>query len=742
MTEFIVDEQQRIIQPIGRLDAVNVYGFEQALGQFPENNRHLIVDFSACHYLSSAAIRLLILTRKRLLPAGGQLCLSSVSREVRQILEMAGLHHAFRFEATADTALASLGKTDHTGGTVFRFSVDGLAWVLNRPVSPDHPFTIWKGDGMVNQQEFGFGVGLGWLSDADTTDPVPTDLFVSCGHAIAFLPSNQDHPGDFRISANPRETGFRLQEAFSFGHQPAGQLWTAGSDTATIDQLMVAADEINKSGHFPMAASLLVVADQHPVNPSVLVLFPTGYASRLLMNQATLCGLSRLAGPENEQNTPLGIKLSLTRLHLKPGDTLQEILLNHLTFENVTATEPVTGGTRCTNPMTWIFGSMNSSDGFQQQIPLETTNNLPLDTVKSFLARQLYEDSSRLIVEPMHGGFSAQTFRVTSFDHNGRKMRPTVLKIAHRDIITRESDRCKQYALPYIFNNSAIVLGTVNHGNTGALRYNFVGIGGETSQLRWLTHIYQEEETTALAPLFDKIFMQILNPWYGQPVEQPIEPYKDHDPTFTFFPHIYNTIETLFGLSADKPTLACPELGREITNPYWFLKHVYPMRRNTAFSYMTAICHGDLNMQNILVDENRNVYLIDFSETRPRSVVSDFARLEAILMIDNAPVADDAGTTAYVHYLARFYTIDRLDQQPDLDFEGNEAATVRKNAELTMKMRQFALNCNGHDTRVEPYFLALLEWVLPIVCYQAPVYQKRISTIAAGLLCEQLNPNG
>jgi len=37
-----------------------------------------------------------------------------------------------------------------------------------------------------------------------------------------------------------------------------------------------------------------------------------------------------------------------------------------------------------------------------------------------------------------------------------------------------------------------------------------------------------------------------------------------------------------------------------------------------------------------LLDGEMNVYLIDFSETRPRSVVSDFARLEAIFMIEHA----------------------------------------------------------------------------------------------------------
>ncbi|HEY5511008.1 MAG TPA: hypothetical protein VIK10_08265 [Prolixibacteraceae bacterium] len=60
------------------------------------------------------------------------------------------------------------------------------------------------------------------------------------------------------------------------------------------------------------------------------------------------------------------------------------------------------------------------------------------------------------------------------------------LKMANRNIILRETERCQKYALPYILNNSAIVLGTKFFGERGTLRYNFVGIGGEQTQLKWL----------------------------------------------------------------------------------------------------------------------------------------------------------------------------------------------------------------------------------------------------------------
>jgi len=48
------------------------------------------------------------------------------------------------------------------------------------------------------------------------------------------------------------------------------------------------------------------------------------------------------------------------------------------------------------------------------------------------------------------------------------------------------------------------------------------------------------------------------------------------------------------------------------------------------------------------------------------------------------------------------------------------------------------LSAGEHDVTL-PYFLALLEWVLPVVCYRsASDREKRLSMIVAGWLCEKV----
>ncbi|MBN1199910.1 MAG: phosphotransferase, partial [Bacteroidales bacterium] len=242
-------------------------------------------------------------------------------------------------------------------------------------------------------------------------------------------------------------------------------------------------------------------------------------------------------------------------------------------------------------------------------------------------------------------------------------------------------------------------------------------------------------------PLFDKIFLQILNPWYGQPVSKTIYPFQDHDPTLTFFPHIYQNVSDLFSVSPDDKYLSVAEIDRAILNPYWFLKHEYPRRRDWGIPYFTGICHGDLNMQNILLDESMNVYLIDFSETRPRSIISDFARLEAIFLIDNAPLGDNTDMADYLGFIQQFYSPTRLNELPEVRYEGKYPETVNKNAALALKMRKYAISSTKEHPDMIPYYFALLEWVTPIVCFSTiPLLKKRLAMIVSSLLSEKLIP--
>jgi thiamine kinase-like enzyme len=434
----------------------------------------------------------------------------------------------------------------------------------------------------------------------------------------------------------------------------------------------------------------------------------------------------------------LGITLVLSEGHRPEHDAkVFEWLKQLLTIENVLEIRCFDVEKALIDPSVFLVSTQKLLNAGDVQLKIETGEGLDISKSHRFLIRNLYTDSARVELKPLHGGFSAQTYFVSSFDAKGRKMRPTVLKTAPRAMIAREADSCRKYAMPYILNNSAMVLGEVFLANAGALRYNFVGIGGEDSKLKWLTDYYTEWDYEKLEPLFDKIFLKILHPWYGQPVEQNIKPFVDHDPTRTFFPHIFETAEKVLGISVKEQFIQISESDEKMLNPYWFLKNVYPKNVHKEIGFLSSICHGDLNMQNILLDEAMNVYLIDFSETKPRSMVSDFARLEAIFMIDFAPVDQSTDMANFVQIMRKMYNPEHFSDQSLIQQQTPEYK-LKKNMSLAFKMRQYALQTAINQNTEFAYFMALLEWVLPVVCYRETYERKRLSMIVASLLCAEV----
>lgn len=72
----------------GRLDTTTAPILERAL--VLDGIRNLVLDFGACHYISSVGLRELLRAQKRLTASGGTILLINVTREVQDVLDMTG----------------------------------------------------------------------------------------------------------------------------------------------------------------------------------------------------------------------------------------------------------------------------------------------------------------------------------------------------------------------------------------------------------------------------------------------------------------------------------------------------------------------------------------------------------------------------------------------------------------------------------------------------------------------------
>jgi anti-anti-sigma factor len=732
------DQSVTVVIPKGRIDALTSTEVDQALRPLIEKENYLIIDLSQCEYLSSAGIRILLVSGKKLTSKGGKLLLTGLLSEVFQVIEMAGLHQIFSIYHSVEAAQSEINRIRLLSTGSFEWQ-DGNSTYLFQPLeNVRQSALLWEDQGIVGYNELDFAVGLGSPAESTEEEILSRGTFISTGYCAGFIPFETKYEADFRIPSEPSNAGIFVTQALSFGQQPVGLIRIGGSVSIAMDQLAEALSPVKQkltSGDQNILAML--VANFDITNPSISICLPLDKKLTELLKLLNPEEIQRISASGDPEKLLWGAKFILDELtDWSIGTSLSSFLKKALKLENLINVEPITPRDLLVDPITWIFVSSGVEDASSKRLVIQTADDLVFEPQKAFLARRLYTDSARIVIKQIHGGYSAQTYEITSFNHEKRKLRPTVLKMANRNIILRESERCQKYALPYILNNSAIVLGTKFFGDYGALRYNFVGIGGEHTQLKWLAYYFKNWPLPQLEPLFDKIFLQILNPWYGQPIRETIYPFADHDPTATFFPTLCQTAADLLSVSPDEPTFYVAETGQTLTNPYWFLKHEYPRQRQAGIDFYTAICHGDLNMQNILLDEDMNVYLIDFSETRPRSVVSDFARLEAIFMIEHAPLDNAEEMEEYLKFISAFYEKITPGEPLVSNYEGPHSDKINRLTALTQKMRDYAFQSARRDPNPIPYCMALLEWTLPIVCYSSTSLQhKRLSMVISGLVC-------
>ena len=97
-----------ILAPEGRLDGATSSGLEAALSSRIESGaRTLVIDFSNLGYVSSAGLRVLLMTAKKMKGTGGYFALCGLKPGVFQVIKMAGFDKILTIHDGVAEALAA-----------------------------------------------------------------------------------------------------------------------------------------------------------------------------------------------------------------------------------------------------------------------------------------------------------------------------------------------------------------------------------------------------------------------------------------------------------------------------------------------------------------------------------------------------------------------------------------------------------------------------------------------------------
>lgn len=90
--EVLESDGVAVFMPVGRLDSNSSGGAEkQVVERIEGGTRQMVFDFGRLDYISSAGLRVVLLTAKLLRPRGGRLAICAMNAQIRDVFEMSGL---------------------------------------------------------------------------------------------------------------------------------------------------------------------------------------------------------------------------------------------------------------------------------------------------------------------------------------------------------------------------------------------------------------------------------------------------------------------------------------------------------------------------------------------------------------------------------------------------------------------------------------------------------------------------
>lgn len=269
------------------------------------------------------------------------------------------------------------------------------------------------------------------------------------------------------------------------------------------------------------------------------------------------------------------------------------------------------------------------------------------------LIRYLFRDCQRVDLQILDGGFSGNlVMGATGFDRHGHQQVPHVVKIGPQELIGRE--RAHFERIESVLGNAAPQIADfADFTRLGALKYRYASMGGgfsTTFQKQYQAGV----ELDALERILRTVFEEQLGRLYAAARRERCNLLGHYGFDTKWSASVATCVHELTG-SEPAGELRFPLRSNAdgTADPSGPHKTLYDLRRfyserlasfpqdereGAFFSFV----HGDLNGANIIVDQQQNVWLIDFFHTRRAHVLMDLIKLENDLLYIMTPLADDA----------------------------------------------------------------------------------------------------
>lgn len=401
-----------------------------------------------------------------------------------------------------------------------------------------------------------------------------------------------------------------------------------------------------------------------------------------------------------------------------------------------------------------IFSSVASFVGFlggqAEQLPLTgwqearhpvvVLDSLPaLSDGDSRLVRYLFRDARVTRLQRLGGGYSGnEVFSTRSSDVHGHKQVSHVVKIGWHHLIGKERMAFEQIE-SVLGNNAPRIVDFVELGERAALKYRYASMTNDFSRT-FQSLLADGLETKKAEQMLYTVFVEQLGRLYAAARYETVDLLAYYEFSGHLAPEVRRSVEKVLGTKAEGDSFELA--GQTLPNLCHFYEHSLPkLKAHTAGlgAYM-AFVHGDLNGANILVDQQDNVWLIDFYHTHRGHVLRDLIKLENDLLYLMTPLESDAELKEAMAFSRYLVDIEDLRAPlPETERMGFETPALRRTYALVRQLRSFYSELVHSDRNPLQLLIGQLRYATHTLGFaEASERQKRWALTTAALCAREI----
>ena len=348
--------------------------------------------------------------------------------------------------------------------------------------------------------------------------------------------------------------------------------------------------------------------------------------------------------------------------------------------------------------------------------------------------------AQRIIVGPLTSSFSTTpSLLVQPFYSTGSGC-DVLIKFGNFNRVSEEYNNFKEYVAPFVGggrNTSA--LDFARTPLLGGIMYSLLSASND----RWedFGSFYVHTDVQHIEETLKDLFLKTCGAWYANPGSLEMHDLaRDYLQLFDFtFEDLNSLIGNHIPSIRGKHFLyfkSLSKIKRLFTNPMIVCAE-------KLFSCPTYVCitHGNFNQHNILVDNNRQAWLVNFQYTCQGHILRDISRLDTVIRIQllRAEEATLDERLVLEEALCRIERFSQVTQLTGMFSTDNQALLKAYTIVASLRCLAYQLVSKNPMDDLREYYVALLYNALHTLSMpNLPIVQREHALLSASILAERL----